>query len=68
MDLLIQKNPQDVQVLEEAIKVFITDGCNVEILKTMTREDADYQNLKWGICKRIARDAAIYLKENKIKH
>ena len=42
MDWLIQNNPQDVQVLEETKKVFIYDGCDVEVLKTMTKEDSDY--------------------------
>ena len=64
MDLLIQNNPQDAQVLEEAKVVFLTDDYDVEVLKTMTREDADYWKLKWGICKRIARDMTIYLKKN----
>jgi hypothetical protein len=68
MDWLIQKNPHDSQVLEEAKKVFIHDSCDVEILKTMTREDADYWKLKWGLCKRIARDVTIYLKEKKVRH
>src|SRR5947208_2564330 len=35
MDWLVQKNPQDAQALEEAKEVFINDGCDVEILKTM---------------------------------
>ena len=68
MDWFIQKNPQDAQALEQAKKVFINDGCDVEVLKTMTREDSDYWKLKWGLCKRIARDAGTYLKEKKVRH
>ena len=68
MDWFIQKNPQDAQALEQVKKVFINDGCDVEVLKTMTREDSDYWKLKWGLCKRIARDAMIYLKEKKVRH
>ena len=35
MDQLVQKNPQNAQALKEVKEVFINDGCDVKILKTM---------------------------------
>ena len=39
MDWLVQKNPQNSQALKEAKEVFINNGCDMKILKTMTREE-----------------------------
>lgn len=61
---MIKNNPSDIEALKAAKEVLIAEMVDLDILKTMSKEDCIHWDIKWGLGKRIMRDIKKYIHES----
>jgi hypothetical protein len=63
MDWLILKDPESIEILEDAKRKLMDECVDLDTLKKMTVHDAEYWKIKWGFGRRLMRGIKEYVRD-----